>query len=166
MYCQLLENAVNKLQNKIPEKIIPDAEVNLSVEAYIDEKFISSEKHKIEIYQRLAVIKNSAELRDLTDEIIDRFGDMPETFINLMQITKIKILATSLNIQSVQEKNSGVEFIFNEDAKISPKNFIELKNIFKSRFRDNPAERKIFIKLTDRKNIFKIILMVLKKLSV
>ena len=165
MYCQLLENAVNKLQNKLPEKIIPDAEVNLSVEAYIDEKFISSEKHKIEIYQRLAVIKNSAELRDLTDEIIDRFGDMPETFINLLQITKIKILATSLNIQSVQEKNSGVEFIFNEDAKISPKNFIELKNLFKSRFRDNPSEGKIFIKIDDKKNLLKIIFLVLKRLK-
>lgn len=166
MYCQLLENAVNKLQNKIPKKIIPDTEVNLSVAAYIDEKFISSEKHKIEIYQRLSVVKNSAELRDLTDEIIDRFGDPPENFINLLQITKIKILATSLNIQSVQEKNNGAEFIFNESAKISPKSFIELKNIFKNRFRDNPSERKIFIKLTDKKNLFKIIFMVLKKLSV
>ncbi|MBR6013272.1 MAG: transcription-repair coupling factor [Selenomonadaceae bacterium] len=166
MYCQLLENAVNKLQNKIPEKIIPDTEVNLSVEAYLDEKFISSNAHKIEIYQRLAVVKNSAELRDLTDEIIDRFGDPPEPVINLFQIAKIKFTAKNLDIQSIQEKNSGVEFIFNESAKISPKNFIELKNIFKNRFKDYPSERKIFIKLDNQKNLFKIIFMVLKKLSV
>jgi len=165
MYCQLLENAVNKLQNKIPEKIIPDTEVNLSVPAYLDENFISSEKHKIEIYQRLAVIKNSAELRDLTDEIIDRFGDIPDPVINLLQITKIKVTAKNLDIQSIHEKNSGVEFIFNESAKISPKSFVELKNIFRNRFKDNPKERKIFIKFDDKKNLFKIIFMVLKRLK-
>ena len=179
MYCQLLENAILKgrasrgeggdFADSFPSALSPSSsfttEVNFSVEAYIDENFISSEKHKIEIYQRLAVIKNSAELRDLTDEIIDRFGDPPENFINLLQITKIKFTATNLGVQSIQEKNSGVEFIFNESAKISPKNFIELKNIFKNRFRDNSAERKIFIKITDKKNIFKIVLMILKKLG-
>lgn len=165
MYCQLLENAVNKLTDKPPEKIIPATEVNLSVAAYIDEKFISSNAHKIEIYQRLAVVKNPVEIRDLADELIDRFGDIPEPVINLLQITKIKCLAKNIGLQAIIEKNIDLEFIFREDAKISPRSFIELKNIFKNRMRDNPADRKIFIKLTDKKNIFKIIFMTLKILS-
>ena len=165
MYCQLLENAVNKLTNKPAEKIIPSAEINLSVAAYIDENFISSNAHKIEIYQRLAVIKNSVEIRDLAEEIVDRFGDMPESMINLLQITKIKCLATEIGIQSIIEKNFGVEFIFREDAKITPRSFIELKKLFKNRMQDNPIGRKILIKITEKKNIFKIIFMTMKILK-
>lgn len=162
MYCQLLENAVNKLSDKPPEEIIPPTEVNLSLAAYIDDDFISSGAHKIEIYQRLAVIKNPVEIRDLADELIDRFGDIPEPVINLLQITKIKCLAKNIGLQSIIEKDIGIEFIFLEGAKISPQSFIELKKIFKNRMRDNSAERKIFIKLTDKKNILKIIFMVLR----
>lgn len=165
MYCQLLENAVNKLQHKPAEKIEPSPEVNLSVAAYIDDKFISSSMHKIEIYQRLAVVKNLAELRDLTDEIIDRFGDPPESVINLLQISKIKCAAKSLGVQSISQKNLGVEFYFNESAKISPQGFAELKNIFKNRFRDYPQDQKIFVKLDNKKNLFKIIFLVLKRLK-
>ena len=165
MYCQLLEEAVNKLQNKTPEKIEPSPEINLSVEAYIDDKFISSSMHKIEIYQRLAVVKNLTELRDLTDEIIDRFGDPPESVINLLQIAKIKCAAKILGVQSIMQKNLGVEFYFNEAAKISPSGFGELKNIFKNRFKDYSRERKIFVKLDNKKNLFKIIFFVLKKLK-
>ena len=165
MYCQLLEEAVNKLQ-KLPEKKIePSPEVNLSVGAYIDDKFISSSMHKIEIYQRLAVVRTLAELRDLTDEIIDRFGEPPESVINLLQIAKIKVAAKNLGIRSILQKNLGVEFNFGESAKISPRGFVELKNIFRNRFRDYPQEQKIFVKLDDKKNIFKVIFFVLKKLK-
>lgn len=165
MYCQLLEEAVNRLQHKPAEKIEPSPEVNLSVAAYIDDKFISSSMHKIEIYQRLAVVKNLAELRDLTDEIIDRFGDPPESVINLLQIAKIKCAAKILGVQSILQKNLGVEFYFNESAKISPQGFVELKNIFRNRFKDYPQEQKIFVKLDNKKNLFKIIFLVLKKLK-
>lgn len=166
MYCQLLEEAVNKLQNKTPEKIEPSPEINLSIAAYIDDKFISSSMHKIEIYQRLAVVKNLTELRDLTDEIIDRFGDPPESVINLLQIAKMKCAAKSLGVQSILQKNLGVEFYFNESAKISPQGFAALKNIFKNRFKDYPQERKIFVKLDSKKNLFKIIFFVLKNLKI
>lgn len=169
MYCQLLEEAVNKLKAEGSEENkkedLRETEVNLSVAAYIDDKFISSSMHKIEIYQRLAVVKTFAELRDFTDEIIDRFGEPPESFINLLQISKIKISAKSLDIKSVLEKNFGVEFNFYESAKLSPKSLGELKKIFKSRLKIFSQEGKIFVKLDDQKNLFKIISLVLKKLK-
>ncbi|MBQ9496021.1 MAG: transcription-repair coupling factor, partial [Selenomonadaceae bacterium] len=58
MYCQLLEEAVNRLQHKAAEKIDePDPIISLPVEAFINREYISNAGDKIEIYRRLAVVR-------------------------------------------------------------------------------------------------------------
>ncbi len=166
MYCQLLNDAIDKLKNKTPEKILPEPVINLSIEAFIDENYISSSMHKIEIYQRLATLKTETEVNDLFDELSDRFGKPPESVKNLLRIAKIKCAAKILEIKTIQEKNFGVEFIFNSSEKISPKGFESLKKLFRDRLKDYPADKKIFIKAEDKKNILQIISTALKKLKI
>ena len=67
MYCQLLNDAIDKLKNKTPEKILTEPVINLPVEAFIDDKYISNSMHKIEIYQRLSILKTETEVNDLFD---------------------------------------------------------------------------------------------------
>lgn len=164
MYCQLLNDAVKKLQNRPEEKILPDPVISLPVEAYIDENYIPNSMHKIEIYQRLAVLKNSTEINDLREELQDRFGKPPESVLNLLRVAKIKCMAKDLEIKSVQFKNSRIEFIFNEHANISPKKFIDLKNFLRDRMKDNPITKTISVQFEDKKNLLKIVSMILKKL--
>ena len=165
MYCQLLNDAIDKLKNKTPEKILPEPVINLSIAAFIDEKYISSSMHKIEIYQRLATLKTETEVNDLFDELCDRFGKPPESVKNLLRIAKIKCAAKILEIKTIQEKNFGVEFIFNSAEKISVQGFENLKKLFRDRLKDYPADKKIFVKSEDKKNLLQIITMVLKKLK-
>lgn len=165
MYCQLLNDAIDKLKNKKPEKILPEPVINLSIEAFIDDKYISNSMHKIEIYQRLSVLKTETEVNDLFDELCDRFGKPPESVKNLLRIAKIKCAAKSLEIKSIQEKNSGVEIIFYSAAKISVQGFENLKKLFRDRLKDYPADKKIFIKSEDKKNLLQIITLALKKLK-
>ena len=165
MYCQLLNDAVNKLQKKPAEKILPEPVINLSVEAFIDEKFIANSMHKIEIYQRLSILRTEAEVKDLFEEICDRFGNPPESVKNLLRIAKIKIAARNLDIKTISEKNSCVEIIFNSAEKISISGFESLKKFFRERFWDYPADKKILITIEDKKNLLQIIAMILKKLQ-
>ncbi len=165
MYCQLLEEAVAKLQHRQEKIAEPEPTISLPVEAFIDEKYIPNSGHKIEIYQRLAVMRNEIEVNDLLDEMIDRFGEPTQPVMNLLQVAKIKCAAKNLGVKSLQENNMRVEFIFGDSAKISPKGFIELKNIFKGRMKDFQKERTIFIKLESKKNLLDIVSMVLKRLS-
>ena len=164
MYCQLLEEAVSKLQNRPQEIAEPDPIINFSTEAYISDKYISDSMHKIEIYQRLAVMNDEKEIDDLLDEIIDRFGEPPESVINLLEISKIKCLAKKLKLKSLQEKNLSVEILFDSLEKISPKGFVELKKLFKNRLKDNPRTKTILIKLDSRKNLLRLVYKVLIKL--
>ena len=164
MYCRLLEDAVKKLQ-KIPEENkIPEPTISLSVEAYINDDYISNSMHKIEIYQRLNAIENEIEVNDLLDELIDRFGEPRESVLNLLELAKIKCVAKKLGVKSLTEKNLRVEIILNESAKISPKGFEELKKLFKNRLQDFPKTRTIKIKFDSYKTILKLILKVLKNL--
>lgn len=164
MYCTLLNEAISRLKKIPAKKTERETEINLSVEAYIDDEFIPDSAHKIEIYQRLSAVKTETEVNDLFDEISDRFGKPTEHILNLLRIAKIKCVAKRLGVESIRQKNLRTEFIFGEEAKISPHGFGELKKIFKSRLKDFPKERRISVKLEDKKNLLKIIMTVLKKL--
>ena len=165
MYCQLLEAAMNRLQNHEVAEVKPDPIIALPVEAYIDENYIPDSMHKIEIYQRLTVVQNETEIKDLYDELKDRFGTPPESVLNLLRVAKLKCIAKQIDVKAIQEKNFRVEFIFNSSEKISPRGFVELKKLFRERLQDYPKTRTITVRIEDKKNLLQIITMILKKLN-
>ncbi len=105
MYCKLLEEAVDKLQNgerEVPE-VQPDPIIDLQVEAYIDGDYVSDAMHKIEIYQRIAAIRTNEEIHNLLDELIDRFGEPTPAVMNLLAVARIKNYARTLKIRTISE---------------------------------------------------------------
>ena len=165
MYRQLLEEAVAKLQNRSPEKIEPEPEIFISVEAYIDDKYISDSGNKIEIYRRLSVVRDDAEIKDIFVELTDRFGKPTEPVKNLLRIARIKCLAKKIGVKTLRQNNFRLEISFGASAKISPVGYNELKKIFKNRFKEFKNSRDIFIDLQTKKDILKTLTDVLKNLS-
>ena len=163
MYCQLLEEAVNKLQNKAVEKADdPDPIINLPVEAFINREYISNAGDKIEIYRRLAVVKEDLEIKDLREELIDRFGSITEPVENLLNIARIKIAAKNLCVTSIKEKDLRVEIVFNDVKKISAQGIIELARIFRRDFKFIESSQRIFLSFKTKKNLLTQIFNVLK----
>lgn len=81
-----------------------DLQIDLNVSSYIPDEYISDANQKIEIYQNIALCQNEQNIQDVIDEIIDRFGNMPEQLENLIAIARIKYLAKSLNISKIASK--------------------------------------------------------------
>ena len=165
MYCQLLNEAVKKLQQLPVEEVLPDPTISLPIEAYIDDKYISSSMNKIEIYQRLAVLRDDSEINDLLDELIDRFGDPTPPVVNLLKFTRIKCAAKKMGLASLQLDGLTLEFIFGKTVKISPAGFNFLQNKFMDRLKFSHESKSIFIKLETKKNLLDATLMILKKLE-
>ncbi|MBQ3451238.1 MAG: transcription-repair coupling factor, partial [Selenomonadaceae bacterium] len=166
MYCQLLEEAVKKLQNKSVEKPDePEPIINLPAEAFINREYISNSGDKIEIYRRLAVVRDDLEVKDLREEIIDRFGKITEPVENLLNVAKIKIAAKNLSVSSIKEKNLRVEIIFNDMKKISAQGVIELSRIFRRDFKFIESSQRIFLTLKTKKDILSTVLNVLQSLT-
>jgi len=164
MYCQLLEEAVSRLQKNPAAKTEVEPAVTLPVEAYIDKDFIPDSMHKIEIYQRLAVVKEEKEIDDLLDEIIDRFGEPTAPVVNLLNVARVKTLAKKIGVKTITLNGRRLEIAFTDTPKISPAGYVDLQNKYQSRFRDSQKSKEIFIDLVWKKDFFREVLLILRKL--
>ena len=147
------------------EEVEPEPTISLQVEAYIDDNYISSSMHKIEIYQRLLILRDDSEVNDLLDELIDRFGEPTPPVMNLIKFTRIKCAAKKIGLQSLQLKGLTLEFVFGKNIKISPAGFNFLQNKFLDNLKFSHESKTISIKLETKQNLLDTVLMVLKKLE-
>ena len=113
-YCNLLDEVVKEMQG-IEVKPEVDIQIDLNVTSYIPEEYIQDSNQKIEIYQDIALCKNEEDIQNVTDEIIDRFGDMPGELENLIDIARIKYLAKALKISKIASKKTTVLITFAEN---------------------------------------------------
>ena len=85
-----------------------DVTIDIKVNAYIDNEYIPLEGQKIEIYKKIAAIENLQDKYDVEEELEDRFGDMPSSVINLVDIAYIKALASKFSIVEITHKDREV----------------------------------------------------------
>lgn len=104
LYTQMLQEAVAKRQGQ-KSTIKTDAEVSLDVEAYLPTDYISDPRQKVEIYKRVRQIENDEQEVELQDDLIDRFGDYPETVATLLTVAKIKRFADTALIDSIKRND-------------------------------------------------------------
>ncbi|HHW13975.1 MAG TPA: transcription-repair coupling factor, partial [Firmicutes bacterium] len=100
LYCRLLEDAVRELKGqKGPE--LPEPTLDLPVDAYLPDGYIPDGRQKVEIYKKILAVTGEEEARELTDELIDRFGEPPEPVVALLRVAKLKAAARRVQVQSV-----------------------------------------------------------------
>ena len=101
-YCQLLEEAVNKLRNT-PQKKEVQTIVDINVTAYIPDEWIGSKEQKMIEYKRLSDVKSLSELDLITAEWKDRFSKMSEPVENLIKLIRLRLLASRIGITQIRE---------------------------------------------------------------
>jgi transcription-repair coupling factor (superfamily II helicase) len=119
MYCRMLNEAVRNLKGSTS---IPDfaTVVDLDVDAFIPPAYIVNESQKLDIYKRIAGIENEKERDDMKDELLDRFGDIPDSVDNLLRIALIRVSAHKLYLTEVKGKNERLTLTFRPDAQVDP----------------------------------------------
>ena len=112
-YCKLLDEVMKESQGiKQIEQQELEPQIDLNVTSYIPDEYIVNQSQKIEVYQDIALCKTEEDIQNVIDEIIDRFGDMPEEVENLIQIARIKILCSENKIEKVYNKQGQIVFSF------------------------------------------------------
>ena len=113
MYCKLLDQVVKEMKGiQVEEEI--DVQLDIDVSSYIPDEYIEDSNQKIEIYQNIALCKNEEEIKDITDSIIDRYGNMPKEIEKLLDIARIRNMCRAKNIIKVSQKTDKVIFYFDE----------------------------------------------------
>ena len=115
LYCKMLNEAVKHLKGELKEEPYTTT-VDLDIDAYIPSSYIPNEYQKLDIYKRIASIENEAEMDDMLEELIDRFGDAPKKVVQLLQIALLKTLAHSAQVVSLEQKGDTFKFVMYERA--------------------------------------------------
>lgn len=116
LYSQLLEQAILEKQGKAPKREKSHTEINLGLDAYIPSDYIADQRQKIEIYKRINQIDSRVTYQELQDELIDRFGDYPDTVAYLLEIGLIKCFLDRSFAKSVIKKDGKLLVTFEQRA--------------------------------------------------
>ena len=114
MYCRLLEECVNELQGKPIEVTDWEPQLDFEADAYIPASYIHSHRQRLEFYKKIAAIRTEADALEVTDELIDRFGEYPASVTNLLAATQVKILAKETEISQITVRDGRVLCYFKE----------------------------------------------------
>ncbi len=117
MYCRLLDEAVHELKGEKTKTLNKEVTIDINIDAYIPDSYISHEKEKIEMYKVIATVENDNDVSDVQDHIIDRYGDIPVQLSQLIRVAFIKNLAIQAGFTGIKhnEANMVVMEFGNED---------------------------------------------------
>jgi transcription-repair coupling factor (superfamily II helicase) len=101
MYCQLLENAVRGLKNQ-PLRTPLDVAVDLPWAAFLPRDYVPGQRLRIEVYRRLARVRKLERLEDFRQEMVDRFGPVPEPAEWLFRFAEQRLLAARWQVATVR----------------------------------------------------------------
>jgi transcription-repair coupling factor (superfamily II helicase) len=100
LYVKYLGQAIQRLKGEeVIEKL--DTSIDIKVDGYITNDYIEDEEQKIEIYKRISTIESIEDYRELIDELIDRYGDLPKPVESLMNISYIRSLGSRNHIKNI-----------------------------------------------------------------
>lgn len=106
MYLHLLSEAVSREKGEAVPEYGEECLVDMQVEAHIPESYISDLNQRLDVYRRIADIRTKEDASDVTDELIDRFGEPPESVNGLIQVAMLRNLASRFGIREVKQQNS------------------------------------------------------------
>ena len=109
MYLKLLEEAVLEEKGEKPP-VRTECAADLSVTANIPEKYVPSAEQRMDLYRRIALIRTEADADDLTDELIDRFGDPPGAVNALIHVALLRGEAGRAGISDISQKGNMLYF--------------------------------------------------------
>lgn len=108
MYLKLLSEAVS--EEKGEENTTTDIEclIDVNVDAHIPEEYISNLSQRLDIYRRIADIRNKNHSKDVIDELQDRFGEIPKAVMGLIDIALVRNIAYNMGIYEIRQNETSL----------------------------------------------------------
>ncbi len=157
LYCKLLDEAVRELKG---EEIVESFEtlMEINVNAFIPTEYIEIEEHKLDMYKKISAISSKEDYYNVQDEMEDRYGEMPQSVANLLDIAYVKALLHKKGATKVSQKRGGTVVItFKADAKVDAAALMELIREYNNRLLFTAGEGGGYLtyKIEKEKNVLK-----------
>ncbi|MDE6726553.1 MAG: transcription-repair coupling factor [Oscillospiraceae bacterium] len=109
MYLQLLDEAVREQRGEQTAQKA-DCLVDVKINAFIPEKYISNQAQRVDCYRKIARIITDEDAEDITDELIDRYGDPPESVLGLIDVARFRNRAANCGISEITQRGDDLIF--------------------------------------------------------
>ncbi|RKI68599.1 transcription-repair coupling factor [bacterium 1xD42-67] len=113
MYLKLLEEAV-LLEQGQPLPTRTECAADLSVSASIPDRYVPSPEQRMDLYRRIAAVRDEKEADELVDELIDRYGEPPRPVNNLISVALLRADAARCRINDIGQKGDKLVFALDE----------------------------------------------------
>ncbi len=153
LYVKLLEQAVREAKGEDLTENKNTVMLEIKVNGYIPEEYISEDDTKIDIYKKIASIQDEDDYSEIIDELIDRFGDVPKSIINIMDVSIIKAFSAKLSIESIKETKGELYMQFSDSDKISLDELKYITENYKEEMRFDLSEKPQIILGFEDKNL-------------
>ena len=117
LYCRLLDEAVKELKG---EKVVKRREVKMSLDLdlYIPEGYIPFPQQRVEVYQKIADARNSADLKKIEEELTDRFGRIDPQVMDILTLAEAKLIAENKGIIRISMRKGLLEIEFDQEKRL------------------------------------------------
>ncbi len=137
LYIKMLNMAVLEEKGELPPEE-PECVINVNLDAYLPESYVKYPAQRMALYKRIALIRKKYDMEDMTDELMDRYGDLPKPAYHLLMIALIRAEAIRCGITSVKQEGNSVIFQ-QEDPDVDA--WIDLSDLVKGRIRFIPGSK-------------------------
>ncbi|MBI4481797.1 MAG: transcription-repair coupling factor [Acidobacteria bacterium] len=136
LYCQLLERSVRELKGEETAEEIQTS-IHLGLNIRIPETYVPDMNQRLRIYKKISSARDEQELENLRAEMVDRYGTLPESVGHLFEYGRLKLLAQSLQVVSIDRNTDKITIKFHERPPIQPDRLVEL--VAQRRLRLSPS---------------------------
>ncbi len=123
-YMELLEESIAELRGS-GRPVAIDPEIRLPVAARLPEDYVADVSQRLVLYKRLAAAPDLEEARRLREELLDRFGPLPEEARHLIQVIELKVRARELGVLKIELERGALVLTAAETSQVDPARLVE-----------------------------------------
>jgi transcription-repair coupling factor (superfamily II helicase) len=109
LYIRLVGEAVAEYRGDSPEEE-REVKVELPIDAHLPHDYVDSQRLRLEMYQRMAAVRNPDEIEQISEELADRYGPLPEAVTNLLEVARFRLHAKQAGLTDVTLQGNQIRF--------------------------------------------------------
>ncbi len=127
LYCQMLERAIRELQGEVIEEEI-STQIDLDIDIRIPESYIPDMGQRLRIYKCISSAPDESRLQEICDELLDRYGPLPESVQHLLEYARLRREAMALGVLSISRQRGLIHIAFDRRARVDGEKLLKLIN--------------------------------------
>ncbi|MDR2537170.1 MAG: transcription-repair coupling factor [Treponema sp.] len=125
LYLRLLDEAIHRLEDEHYEAET-ETLMELEYTGFIPDSYIEGPQEKMEVYKKIAAVREKEELDHVYTELLDRFGPLPDEAASLLALAELRVLSRDLAIASLKERAGLVRVEFAKVSHVSVERLLRL----------------------------------------